>query len=183
MTKTQNFKSRVANGHCFYEDQPVSPLASCHFTGKWLFSPNTLIQGKNSVDMVLSANILNINVETLQQSDLWQLVFAGFLHLVPRFASVEPLCNLFRGVKHLQPHVCVYSQRRHVRRRPLPWAEERCSRQFCALRCCSVRGVMSSGSQRTRVILLRPQLVYQAHEKKIQPTLKHGASAVELFTW
>lgn len=143
MTKTQNFKSRVANGskkyHCFYQDQPVSPLALCHFTGKWPSSPNTLIQGK-SVDMVLSANI---NVKTSQQSDLWQLVFAGFPHLVLRFASLEPLCDLFRGVKHLQPRVCIYSQRQHVRQRPPPWAEERCSPPMlrATLLLCSRRHV------------------------------------------
>lgn len=142
MTKTPNFKSRVANDgknyHCYYQDQPVSHFDTCHFTEKWLFFHQTLwFKEIHSMD---KSSLPTFSHQCWNFAAIWPFTIFFFLHLILGFTS---LCDVFRGVKHLQPRVCVYFQRRRVQRRSFPWAGERRSPSMlhATLLLCSRRHV------------------------------------------
>lgn len=116
----------------------------------------------------------HINVETSQQSDIWQFFSHPWVHLTLRRFS--------RCKTSSTPCMCLLSKAaRATEAVSLSWRATlpvNAARYAVALFTAS-----HQADQRGRVWSHWGRSLFTRHTRKIQSTLKHGTSAVELFTW
>lgn len=182
MTKTQNFKSRVANDgknyHCYYQDQPVSHFDTCHFTEKWLFFHQKLwFKEIHSMD---KSSLPTFSHQCWNFAAIWPLTF--FFLSAPHPWVHLTLRRFSRWKTSSTPCMCFLSKAaRATEAVSLSWRATlpvNAARYAVALFTAS-----HQADQRGRVWSHWGRSLFTRHTRKIQSTLKHGTSAVELFTW